>query len=1370
MKKQLIVASLLVLILVCLTPFTLAQGGAAAPLTDLTVTLLNGGAAVADGEQLDPTLDTRLRLDFGIPVDGSVKAGDWLEITLPEALRFTTETAIPIYLDADGLGEQLQIGVLEINGKSDARLTFNEEVENAQDVYLEMGGYFIIGIDFEQTVIEESREDIVLRLFDKEFVLPAQPAPEPVHIGLAKTGTVDLTQGVINWLLTATPEQTALLYDGYTFRDALPAGVTYVADSFTVNGQAPETGFACSDGILTYTFAPGTSGVQTIRFQTAIQDLALLNNKAQTITNTATLSCADSGDRAEASGTVKFTPDWLKKGGSYQVSNHSVNWTITANSSRALLKNAVIRDTLDAALTLTPGSLKLNGQVLSEDAASTPYYTYDPVTRQLCVYLGQIDSKQTVTFNGQLDSAVRQSVTNNATLSWDDEGSSIGSGMVSGGATVAVNGSGSANVTQGFIQKAAGTYDYTNNVLPWTIRVDQAGQPVADAKVVEIFVYHNDESSKSNKSGKFPSLTGYEQYRGLSMTTDQKYLDGSLTINNGAATQGDQAGQYTLETVALSQNVTAQILTIYLGDLTDLQTICLHTKLTNQEAYGSNGGNSLYKATNYATLLSRDSEPLTGNATAQIFHHILEKDVAVAYNYADRTVTWQLHLNHNKLTIENGQLVDTLPAYFAPDGEAFYEIYHGSTVTTGGNPKIAKGALLTAEELSQILQKVEVTAVSEQVQQLTFTFNTINDSYVILIKTKLSEADAARLFMGSNENITLRNQAYATGSTICGKQGDYEDITIANRAVTKTGVLEQREGYYTGNVVWTMDVNSNGVDITTLDGVETATVVDPLAEYLEPVYRNGAYALRVWELQVQANGSLQLGQELEQALVQGNLTWENHTLRFTLPQKDRAYRLQLTTAIVSDTVTAIKNTAYLEGFKQELISTPSTIRIEYAEGGAWAKLAGKITLTKQDEENGKTLSGAVFQLYQIVTDENGQEQRVLKYTKITDAKGKVEFSRLPSGNYIVIEQTPPVGYSLNPNNAYPLTINTDDAAQRKLTQTITNPVLTRAIQILKTDEQGVVLAQAQFGLYQGSISPEKLLATATSDANGAVTFANLKPGIYYIAEIAAPAGYQMPEQQQVVKAVINQLGQTSYWLDGEPCNQGLPKLANTANRVNIAITKTNTNGRLLSGARFTLYDQEGNQLSAATTGPDGVARFNNLTIGSYTIRETRAPSGYKLSRTPLTITEADFAQDGKLLEYQVINHRETIDRPDPDSDPDPDPTPDPDPIPDPEEPIPGPAPDPPVEILEPDTPLGDLPGGSTETVDIPETQTPTGSKPQQSSNSSKGDTIDILDEEVPLGAVPKTGDPLPAVLIGLALAAAGLTIFLRKAKQDAQKK
>lgn len=67
------------------------------------------------------------------------------------------------------------------------------------------------------------------------------------------------------------------------------------------------------------------------------------------------------------------------------------------------------------------------------------------------------------------------------------------------------------------------------------------------------------------------------------------------------------------------------------------------------------------------------------------------------------------------------------------------------------------------------------------------------------------------------------------------------------------------------------------------------------------------------------------------------------------------------------------------------------------------------------------------------------------------------------------------------------------------------------------------------------------------------------------------------------------------------------------------VNKTDVDGKPVADAEFTIYDGTGKKVADATTNDDGVATFSGIAIGSYTLKETKAPTGYVVSNAQYTV-------------------------------------------------------------------------------------------------------------------------------------------------------
>lgn len=94
---------------------------------------------------------------------------------------------------------------------------------------------------------------------------------------------------------------------------------------------------------------------------------------------------------------------------------------------------------------------------------------------------------------------------------------------------------------------------------------------------------------------------------------------------------------------------------------------------------------------------------------------------------------------------------------------------------------------------------------------------------------------------------------------------------------------------------------------------------------------------------------------------------------------------------------------------------------------------------------------------------------------------------------------------------------------------------------------------------------------------------------------------------------------------------------------NILINKLDLDSNPLEGAEFTLYDQSGKAIKTVTSDAKGTVMFNNLPLGLYTVRETKAPDGYELFSDDLLVD----LKEAKTLKYNFRNAPEGLEINDP---------------------------------------------------------------------------------------------------------------------------
>lgn len=266
---------------------------------------------------------------------------------------------------------------------------------------------------------------------------------------------------------------------------------------------------------------------------------------------------------------------------------------------------------------------------------------------------------------------------------------------------------------------------------------------------------------------------------------------------------------------------------------------------------------------------------------------------------------------------------------------------------------------------------------------------------------------------------------------------------------------------------------------------------------------------------------------------------------------------------------------------------------------------GSVTFRKYGDDN-KPLDGGTFQLYRVEGENPVPVGKVF-----STANGEHTIDNLLYGTYYVQEITAPAGYILASTPSQSVTIKKTNA---HATIEMTNEKYTSgAITIKKVDENGNPLKGAEFML-SGPKAEKK-----TTDNSGVADFTGLEAGKYSIIEKTAPKGYGGYDGTVTVEIKA----------DGTATVDDLPKgisfagetvtltWTNTRDKGSISITKTDGN-QPLSGAVFGLYENKDladNDPKTAVTNGQGVAEFNDLSAGTYYLKEITAPNGYALDET-----------------------------------------------------------------------------------------------------------------------------------------------------------
>ena len=254
--------------------------------------------------------------------------------------------------------------------------------------------------------------------------------------------------------------------------------------------------------------------------------------------------------------------------------------------------------------------------------------------------------------------------------------------------------------------------------------------------------------------------------------------------------------------------------------------------------------------------------------------------------------------------------------------------------------------------------------------------------------------------------------------------------------------------------------------------------------------------------------------------------------------------------------------------------------------------------------------GFVFGLYNasdIPYDGGVLPAGTLVASGATDADGRLVFAgQYPHGEYYVKELQAPEGWKL-PAGTFPVSILPEKAQEDAVIRaglTVHNELICTPVTITKTDITGS--APVPGALIEVRNSRDEIIYRARTDENGELPDILLMPGQYAFREVLAPDGYALNEA--VCIFVVDAQGQVS----------GDTEIRDDWTR--FSLRKTDTGGRVLVGVQFALVDADGNQIMTAETDENGLASFERIPHGRYTVVETQPLPGYLPAGTVAELT------------------------------------------------------------------------------------------------------------------------------------------------------
>lgn len=183
-----------------------------------------------------------------------------------------------------------------------------------------------------------------------------------------------------------------------------------------------------------------------------------------------------------------------------------------------------------------------------------------------------------------------------------------------------------------------------------------------------------------------------------------------------------------------------------------------------------------------------------------------------------------------------------------------------------------------------------------------------------------------------------------------------------------------------------------------------------------------------------------------------------------------------------------------------------------------------------------------------------------------------------------------------------------------------------SLKLRKTDKGGKLLDGAVFHVSGNSYDKDVTVA------NGEITVNELPIGEYTITEKTAPNGYLVNVAPFKATVSAGQTAETTI-TDETPTGK-------------ISIRKSDSKGNVqgeasLEGAEYTVYGADGQEVGKITTDKDGNGSLENLVLGTYTVKETKAPEAYDLDWNSYTV-ELTYKDQNTAIILGNVDSKENV--------------------------------------------------------------------------------------------------------------------------------
>ena len=330
---------------------------------------------------------------------------------------------------------------------------------------------------------------------------------------------------------------------------------------------------------------------------------------------------------------------------------------------------------------------------------------------------------------------------------------------------------------------------------------------------------------------------------------------------------------------------------------------------------------------------------------------------------------------------------------------------------------------------------------------------------------------------------------------------------------------------------------------------------------------------------------------------------ENEVAKFTT--SDKAYELKNLksgTYTVSELKAPKDYKKSNETVKFTVAYDDKIINVEFKN----EKIVNPVDVSKKDATTSEELEGA----HLVVKDSDGNV-----VDEWTSTKEEHRIKDLKAGKYTLSETIAPEGYRLS-TTTVEFTVKGDGKVTK--VEMLNEPMKKTKVKINKIDSKTKETVSGAVIVVKDAKGRQVL---KFKSSNTAKIIDNLAVGDYTAEEIKAPYGYQLNKNK--VSFTVKK--------DDKTVNI---EILNTKNVTSVEISKKDaTTSEELAGAHLVVKDSEGNVVDEWTSTKE-THIIKGLKAGKYTLTETIAPEGYRLSTTTV---EFEVKADGSTTKVEMLN-------------------------------------------------------------------------------------------------------------------------------------